>query len=975
MWKMGTKNKGVALMFVVLITVIIGCVFAGIGTINYIEILRVRNETISRKAKENALFALGLAVGKLQKLSGPDMRATATAAIIPGAANSKKHHTGVWDVSSGEPIFLEWLVSDKNAANFDYIYSDTPSGAVEVFSAGGTERVYVSPIEMKNKNTVVGRCGFWISDESQKIAISPVDRYSRAFDQRAKCVRNCCPQAFNLEQIFGKNNSIEGNFALTKIDFPEQLALIDPVACDIFLKNRHHLTLHSYGVLSDSKNGGLRKDLSRLAKEKPKKNEHLFAARTEAPSFVPTLNFLLSYFDLSDSNSGNQIGVSATEPMPLNGGLQADSAAIHGIYPVLAQGNVNIGVANIGGTLAVTITPQVLIWNPYNVELRQSDYSVEFGVLCENPANAPGLQIIGFDSEIAEYVQIGIFPLAQQLEQNSIARILKLNFTANLRPGEVKMFSLKNSQQLQINDGNNLANIDSIAGYAHIDCKIQPDKYNQIKVICSSADGRTEIGWDRFYWRLIDGKSGKILQEISELSPTQIGLVSREIAFLGKNTNCFSLCSRMRYGTSGDASSARGVRWLANCNPRAQCVARAWFQRYTNPFLGQNSASENWNFYTSLTDSETPIRLDNAMVNYLSNLILFDVPDNLCGILNIAHLRHVNFIPFGYFSSQIFGSSRANPMIPIAKTFYANSAINDALSPANGINLLYDYSYLLNEAIFDKYFISTEIDGAAISENLNFLVNRRFKFTGSKTSRSSKNPAEFLLIHGAFNVNSCSSIAWQCALSAAKNGEGEATFPRFYPAQTSTYASTNIASFRSQVIKKLAENLVNLICKRSKPFAGIGDFVNRTISPNPSLCTKFGILQQAIDESGINSASEKNYINSTKGIAGYDDDLASGYLGENLPDVVNQGDILQIMAHFLCTRGDTFLVRAFGDCIDGGKVAKRAHCEAIVQRIPEYINCDENSPSSDFSELSTVNKKFGRRYKIILFRWLNGDDF
>jgi hypothetical protein len=133
-------------------------------------------------------------------------------------------------------------------------------------------------------------------------------------------------------------------------------------------------------------------------------------------------------------------------------------------------------------------------------------------------------------------------------------------------------------------------------------------------------------------------------------------------------------------------------------------------------------------------------------------------------------------------------------------------------------------------------------------------------------------------------------------------------------------------------------------------------------------------LQKAIDDSKINSRTEKNFVVSNKNSAMYNDRVASGFLEENLPNVINQADILQSTSHFLTTRGDTFSIIAYGDSFDGtDHKIEKACCEAIVQRLPDFIDNFSNSPNDSYDDLSYLNKKFGRRFKIILFRWLNAD--
>ncbi|MDR0693041.1 MAG: hypothetical protein LBF49_00500 [Puniceicoccales bacterium] len=974
-----------ALIFVVLVLLLIGGIFTNIAVLNYIEILRLRKETNVHRAKDMALFALGLAVEKLQNLTGCDTRATALAGSIGNVSGGKKYYVGVWDSSekrSGdEQNFLGWLVSDENSENFDSVFYDESGKAEKVFSSAMGD-VYIKPVDLKNSNEVVGQYGFWICDESQKIKINLVDRYSRSSDSRARKIRCCCPQTFDVGPIFGENNRIKNNFILTKFDFPEQLSHLDPSVQKIFSRNGHILTLHSYGVLSDAKRGGLRQDLSQLANRRISNGlpgQHLFAPQTELPAYVPTLEFLLSFFDLSNRLENNGISVFATDPMfrpqmfKNYDGATVDSpgndlqpATTHGIYPLVVQSNVNIGVTIIDGHFAFTFIPQIVLWNPYDVDLQPTNYVVELCVPYNDPANTTGLTLLGFNNAQRSFVNLVACNLTDPQPANDLSPILKLRFFSSFRAGETKIFSLPSSQAIDRNNGNQLSGMDDLSNFIYVDTGVSPGGYATVRLQCRNAKGSINKHWDCFYWRL-RGDDGKILQEIAELDPRGNEGIECERRVLDGNTNCFAFRSRMKYGILGDADGGSGVRWLAMCNPRAQYVSRAVCQGYSSIFFQGNFVSGNWNWDTHIIGSATPMGLDKEMLNHLNGLVLFDIPDATNGILNIGHLRHVNFLPFGYFSSQIFGSSRASPLVPINKTFHENTAVSMNWPSQGRVESLYDYSYLLNGAIFDGYFISTGKEG----DNLPSLANKRFKLLGDMSSTNGENLAQILLIDGPFNVNSKSPIAWQCVLSSVKNDYGDVIFPRFYDEKL----LNKMPSFDEGKVKNLSERLTDLMKKRRKPFFSIGEFVNRTIVEDPAKCSREGDLQRAIDDSKLNVAFENHYVKFSKNIPSYDDASASGFLEENLPNVVNQADILQTTSHFLCTRGDTFLVRAVGNHVDSrGKVIEQAYCEAIVQRVPDYVNKNENAPDDAEENLSRINKKFGRRYKIILFRWLDSGD-
>jgi hypothetical protein len=95
----------------------------------------------------------------------------------------------------------------------------------------------------------------------------------------------------------------------------------------------------------------------------------------------------------------------------------------------------------------------------------------------------------------------------------------------------------------------------------------------------------------------------------------------------------------------------------------------------------------------------------------------------------------------------------------------------------------------------------------------------------------------------------------------------------------------------------------------------------------------------------------------------------TGNTGAGAPGEVTQGDVLSAIGSFVSVRSDTFRIRSYGDARDAtGKITARAHCEAIVQRIPDYLDPAE---SADAIPLGPANLLFGRQFEIVPFRWLN----
>ena len=99
-------------------------------------------------------------------------------------------------------------------------------------------------------------------------------------------------------------------------------------------------------------------------------------------------------------------------------------------------------------------------------------------------------------------------------------------------------------------------------------------------------------------------------------------------------------------------------------------------------------------------------------------------------------------------------------------------------------------------------------------------------------------------------------------------------------------------------------------------------------------------------------------------------------LYQQIPGYLVQADVLQSIAPILVNRSDTFLIRAYGDYenpTNPGVVASKAYCEAVVQRVQDYVD-NSQPPGTLPAALNTVNTNLGRRFKITSFRWLSPND-
>ena len=106
-----------------------------------------------------------------------------------------------------------------------------------------------------------------------------------------------------------------------------------------------------------------------------------------------------------------------------------------------------------------------------------------------------------------------------------------------------------------------------------------------------------------------------------------------------------------------------------------------------------------------------------------------------------------------------------------------------------------------------------------------------------------------------------------------------------------------------------------------------------------------------------------------------DANLSKRLSTEGIAGDIRQADLLRPLASRLTARSDTFRIRSYGEVrtMDGSGIAGRAICEAVVQRLPEYVNAADNEPWDEISDaagLDPINQQFGRRFKIVQIRWI-----
>lgn len=516
------------------------------------------------------------------------------------------------------------------------------------------------------------------------------------------------------------------------------------------------------------------------------------------------------------------------------------------------------------------------------------------------------------------------------------------------------------------------------------------------------------------------------------------------------------------------------------------------------PVWDEDQSADGEEAYSLITFQNKP----GARYAPLSSLPIRNARRLESEILSLGQFQQANLSPYFWQPTFPIGNSDASPYVDREAIAGIHSRVVGGQTsgggaigrvPNTGIttnrtgkpvpaNTMVDLSYLLNENLWDSFFLST-IDGTPnLAEP---LPNSRLHFT---REASTATPAElagfdttsaYLQNVGALNVNSTSFEAWKALLTAFRDlklGDNpDDTVPvarTLNPIGDSiafTEATQNASHIGSVATNKdysrvmngfryLTDAMIDTLARRivdenrlRGPYFSLADFVNRRLvapagsntpgtpwyvartdgnvgspadnhndfivpsyDPFVGLHGLNGTLQRAINVSGINgginhpdhnpNGDDRVYsvIMVTGGASNGDDASATttgtekhnfeptlrshldsehfagspaGEVGQSFqgaPGFVTQGDLLAMLGPALTARGDTFLVRTYGDSINPatGDIQARAWLEAVVQRTIEPVT----SAGSTGADKYRPADAFGRRFEVVSFRWLSESD-
>jgi len=919
------EERGFALLVTIVLVAFLVLILVGLATFTRVETQVAANSQQLSLARQNAMTGLNIAIGQLQRYAGADHHVTARADITAAGLNHP-YFTGAWLSTNNGISPSVWFVNgnETNPTAVTPNVLDPAAGTFPVSdTTGPTGEVFL-----------LGRSSVDTDAERIRVAKSNLDAPAGSI-----------PGVTTQETI--------GHYAYWIGDegVKASVSMVDP--------NIAPATRLNYSSDGDDWSGApndKRDRLNQLAIPRPR-IERILTAVGFNPDSVANAT------ELSKVILSNQLQFVSNAPA-----LAMRRAAFHSITPIseavladwprnqLKKDLTDTAAANTAG-LAVTAFRDARVSTP------ASGYVATYGPVAVTPSNAiataslpafsagPVLREFGirfyFTSDSTGAVTLNY--LVEAVLWNPYSATLKLTpATEKLRivmvdlptitvrdtavsgaTADVNLTTLLGPLNFEV-DGTEVwapGEVKSVSGISGTLTAGGGQGTIATGVKITGGSTVNEVSFPAYTALAVDLRWGPTaatlnttLQEYRSKRAYTARTVSRVGGWTSMNLGYgFALADSVDVFTNGDAAGA--------VDPRSPVLTGGDL----NNGLWDPDASLNGGVAVSST-------LDGQ-----ANVVLFDLPRQ--GLISVADLRNL---------SRLGNTNIAAPL-------------------GNGWGGV-------RNAYFDSYFFSTVPSTYAWKFEVNDPLPNRYVryYAPSDTPAPSlandlrdEDSARFLMMKGAFNINSTSIDAWRMILGGRLNAwlsessAGAQVLDNVFfrlthgaqqmsnaPAANGTVAN-NIAvttggrQLSVVEVKALATQIVAVIKTNSKPFKSLEDFLTY-----PGAGGERGVIAKAITLSNLNNGLGANF--------------------RFAPAAITQADVVASIAPFITPRSDTFLIRTYGDSQNPvtGVVEGRVWGEAVVQRVPEPVGLI----SPNLAEQLSPTGKFGRKFKIVSFRWLTRDD-
>lgn len=988
------SGGGFALIIALVLMGMLVLLLVALQALTQVELRTSEQYSLLSQAQNNSRLGLMIAIGRLQETAGPDRRATATLEVLEGESGSgyddaMRFWAGVWknngsydsgtNLMTYQPELTEVLVSGVSlASDGSNTIARQSTEQVEIVGAGSVDtddlKVSVPKVLLEGES---GHYAYWISDEGVKANVVTRDNSAKITetpagnamtDEALAALRLAIAPSYGSDQMDGMADFPRDDATLESVVLLNQLGTLDADITEAVKGRFHDVTVYSYGLLTDQRRGGLRKDLSYLLNQGAMSD----LLWPQGPGFERIRHYA-SY------------ALGKSEVVPTIG-----DTSIAGIYPVITQFYIYFNVVPVQletgeWRFQLEVSPVIVLYNPYNIDFS----SAPMRVLVDLPILKASIAYQEGDGSGTLLPREADFSLLTRLVAGEDRPRLWFDI-ANLTipAGEAVMLSIRDTNTDYNESGNPLTQT-ATNNPGFINVKLEADDEEE------PTGEPTAITWAlsvpaatntnralRVYTRTLN--THLIYQEFLQYPALVVD--PSKIAAEPSGTRAGGFAYSMAV-----LSSADPLPVYASFNPRARSAQQRLFSggmiMKTDQIILPQLAADGRPFVGSVFGSNmgSPYSLSPSV----TKAILFDA--NRYGLISLGQLQHVDL-------SRNTSSSYTAMHAPAH--VFGNSFVNPYVGRSDLLKSTYvDHSYYSNEALWDGYYFST-VPQKEDARLPSVLSNSRLRpippvVTQSNDYLSAYAPAELLWIDGAFNVNSTSVEAWVALFSALREGTDGGLVSRFIEdvdaagmtietaaAGLSPEAWNSIRKLTDSQIVALAQAIVDEVKARG-PFLSVAQFINRNPGNDDSALS--GTIQAALDSTTINNSMREDAplmgtadATTSPGVVSTDD-YAGYYSGgdyyidflRGAPGMLTQADIMTLIGPVVSARSDTFVIRAYGDVVDpanSSNILASAWCEAVVQRYPDRLNANGEAVSED------AESGGGRRFRIVHFRWLSVDD-
>ncbi len=994
----GTGRGGFALVLALSMMAFVIMLLLSMTLLVRVETSNSSQALAQLRAKESARLALMMALGDLQRYAGPDQRVTARAEILGSArATENPYWTGVWDTANPNAT-PRWMVSWQDQS--------TPTSAppIKLLSVGTilndpNQHVEVPAIEINGlSSNTIDEIAWWVSDEGVKASVGQVDHagdlnvgfvnefFPNGLPEREQkqLLKQISPRRVNTTSLLGSQipltpreiedirsadvlqKVVEANEEIVKLLSHRQLGIIEEIERTLLEQNFHNTTYLSKGVFTDTKLGGLKRDLT----------DQSYSDSSGALNIGDPLKSFL--WNQSPDASGNLDLIGLEEAVFDN--LQVGDI-VNSTPPVITEFYLYFaisGQSKNSSTARAFLSFEAELWSPYgfrhNFQGASSSTTPELFVEIEG---LPDVSLSFYDKDTEKFTS------SSTLSFNSISPSFELDLTDTHKAGEIrkttgiwpanassnkKNFYYTNDWQWVVDDPAYNLNHRSVS-FPLGDSIRYVSSNSTLTVTIKNSDGdilqrignipygsiNTDFGFYEdtptglssndapisFYYRLIDDRFG-LEKLLTEIDPRSINLDASDIP----NFELLDIND-----VDGDDQGDADIRNLA---------------AFSNTDLFHGQINNN---YYRLFDVPSAIPYSLGVLQHLqiNGRRPFSIGNPWGETLNEVFDRFmISGIPqdsaSNYWSPTLNQEENPlpNPYIELTSAYGKFPTIND-------VNESRSTRYILNKGNFNINSTSVKAWEAILSGNFiydwDYTIN---KGTSSEITSSRLNlEAAFFRLPFSGHLRTNGFGSWSFPF---EDFENEISLGDDYPLLTNAEmefsfkdenATNPIRNWRpslglghrelaNSTVSDIANRIVENLKLKTRPFISIEEFITS------------GLIQVSIDETSVNTVT----AGTTYKAAAEDEKIP-----RNATAYLSQADIISALAPKISPRSDTFKIRAYARSKGAvtNLVDSIAICEAIIQRVPDRMDGDVALAMQNADGL-------GRKFIIENIAWLNLSD-